>query len=197
MGEFELTTQSITHWFPYIGKDTLVFENEAGSILKLGKVLAVNEMVYQSMGEFCNEGFADRAERYYLGQWLQYIYATTLNGVEYGVEAILFVNNTSQGATPKLFDNISYASRARTIGNPIGIGGNVSLIADNRGNTFSSTEITIPSTQIFVAELQVNNTTLHNVYYFNRDGKPSLLVIEGQGIVGFAGRDGEIWLLKN
>ncbi len=197
VGEYQLTPQSITSWFPYIGKDTLTFENQSGAVLKLAKVMSVNQMAYQTLGEFCNEGFADRAERYFLGQWLRYVYTTTQNNIEYGIEAILFVNNTAQGATPKLFDNISYASIARRLGEQIGVGGSVILIADTRGNTFDQTEITFPSTQVFVAELQVNNTTLQNVYYFNREGKASLLVSEGKGIIGFAGREGEIWLLKN
>jgi hypothetical protein len=191
LGEFELIPQSFTDWYPYRELDTLRFENKQGEIISLGLTERTEVWSYQSMGEFCNEGWADSAEEYFLGQWIQLKYSGTFDGINYFIEALLFVDVPTDPASLKLYDYAVFSSMTHRQFESSGVGASVYIIANNRNNTFSQDEVLV--TRDFAEEMEINGEVYSDIWYFNRGGVPSMMVQKGKGIIAFAGLNEEIW----
>jgi len=194
LGEFELMPQSFTDWYPYRDMDTLKFENNKGDIIALALTERAEQWAYHSMGEFCNEGWADRAEEYILGQWVQLRYAGTYNEISYTIEALIFVDRSPSSKSPKLFDYAVFSSLTHRLFANTGVGASVYLIANHRGNSFAENEVFV--TKDFAAEMEINGETYADIWYFNRQDVPSMMVQKGKGIIAFAGLDEEIWVIQ-
>jgi hypothetical protein len=196
-GDFDLLPSSIVSWFPYQEVTQLTFVNEQGTEITLTRTETLDRMIYNSLGQFCNEGFADSAENYFNGRWIQVKYTFRKEGINYSVESAIFVNSASMGTQPKLYDNAVFASAVFLDGGVDAIGGYIDLLASARGNTFTSGEINdFSSFQVFAPQLEVNGKILENVIYFKRLDVPALIVKEGIGVVGFLGQNNTMWLLK-
>jgi hypothetical protein len=195
LGDFELLPESKADWFPYENIDELTFANLSGEIINLSKLVIMEELMYTSFREICNEGWADYAEEYYRGEWLMYEYSGFVNAIRYKLEMTLFVDYLNNSSTLKLFDMAIFSSMITSSGQN-GIGGSVYIIANNRGNTISPTDhhYILPE---FAAEIEINGNIYQDVWYFNREGTPSLYVQKYLGIIAFLGYDDEIWVLQN
>ena len=201
LGDFRLMPESKADWFPYLNLPELTFSNSAGKTIALRSLAREETMTFHSLGEICREGWADSAEEYFMGEWLHYVYGGSFDGISYELSMVLYVDpdrslyTRGQAVSSILYDIVSYHSL--TSREPdIGVGGSVYLITSYRGNTNVAEDLNFLDWDDFAEEIIINGVAYDDVWYFNREGVPSLYVQKGRGIIAFAGMDDEVWVLQ-
>lgn len=196
LGDYTLIETTKQDWYIYDGLDRLSFKNTAGDLIALEIDEFEDRQLYTPVTKICNEGFGDSAEEYYNGEWILKRYKTVHNDITYSIETVLQVENTSTSEL-RLYDAVNFSSNVDNLNDSdIGVGGSVYLFANDRGNTFAQPNDELPVVPEFAAEIDINGVTYQNVYYFNRAGVPSIYVQRNQGIIAFAGLDGELWIAE-
>lgn len=196
LGDYNIENESIVNWFPYLDKTELVFENSVGQTLSLNRTIIEEEMVYQPFREICRESSIDNAEEYYKKEWIKYVYSKVENGTTYSIEVLLYVDHLMNQTSLFLFDKVEFSSYVTNTQQSVAIGGSVQLVASKRGNNINDSYFYFLSTNSFAEEMVINGEAYQNVWYFNRDGTPSIYVQMGKGVIGFLGINDEIWVLS-
>lgn len=200
MGDFYLMPQSKEDWFPYLGTNALTFKNGRDEIITLQLAEHQEEMMYQPIRKICSEGYFGTSEEYYNGEWLLSKYIGIVGKITYNVQVMLYVHKNNKESIPvksNIYDLASYQSLVVNANDTEpGIGGFINVIADKRGNDIDENEIQGFLPADFVKEIEINGKTYQNVWYFDREGTPSLFVQQGLGIIAFLGFNGDYWVLQ-
>lgn len=198
LGDFYLMPQSKGDWFPFTGVEELTFNNATGDAITLKLVENEDKMAHQSIQQICSDGWSDTSEEYFKGEWLLSEYKGVFKNITYSILVILYVEkNIYQWESIKfnLYDRISYQSIVDNENDKeIGVGGRIDLIANNRGNSLDINDLQLFIPSDFSEEMVINGITYQDVWYFDREGTPSLYVQQGQGIIAFLGFEGEVWV---
>lgn len=196
LGEFDLKDSSITNWFPYINEDQLIFRNQHDE--KIALTLKIRDLTKTqvSYGETCNEGFFDSSHEYYLADFYHTQYTTDYQGDHYKLDIYLFVNHINNLSGLTLYDQVSYNSGVYRSKEGPGVGGTVSQVASYRGNNIPDSYFDFINWIEHADSLEISGKVYQDVFYFLRDGVPSLYVQKQKGVLAFAGFDGELWILQ-
>jgi len=195
LGNFKLMTDTRADWYPYQGVNTLTFSNASGELISLSPEVREETMMYKSFRQTCTKGWADTAEEFYKGEWLLVHYRGVSNNISYRLEIIVSVEHIFNSPSLVLYDRASYGSFVSG-DSGTAVAGGVDIIASKRGNSFNHADITEFNYSDFTQEIEINGKTYRDVWYFDRQGTPSIYVQQGYGIIAFAGLNNEVWLLK-
>ena len=202
LGDYEVTEQSKTDWFPFISADKLSFENENGDSIEIKIANRKDEMEYINFRDICKgTKLNDAAKEFYRSEKLLVEYSAFYGDNTFFLSAILNVDRiVIQGNTSyfNLFDKIIYRMRIQDYNSAenLNISGEVTLVADKRENAIENEDLWHGDPIKFAEQIILNGKTFQNVWYHESDGVPTLYVQQGKGIIAFRGFNGQVWVLK-
>lgn len=196
LGDFSLINDTRDDWYPYRDVSTLTFTNGSGAQITLSRQEREETIRYVPFREICTEGWADTSEEFYRGEWLQTIYSGTFSIITYRLGIIVSVEHLFNYPSLVLYDRAAYSSYVAGVGQGTAVGGSVNILASKRGNSFNPNELPEFDTPDFASVIEINGKNYSDVWYFDRQGTPSLYVQQGYGIIAFAGLNNEVWVLK-
>lgn len=194
IGEYSLMETSVSNYFPFIDQDHMVFRNEQGKSITL--VVKTKEITKTpvTFREICNNGFFDSSQEFFDADFYYIQYATEFEGTSYSIDNYLYVNHINDQTSLTLFDQATFNSLVfRTKGEP-GVGGTVSMVASYRGNHIPDSNFEFLSWVNYADSLEIRGQEYKEVWYFLREGIPSLYVQKQKGVIAFLGFDGELWV---
>lgn len=194
LGEFNVTTESVTDWFPYESTDQLVFSNDNNEKLILKQDTYSTFMEVESGKTLCWEEAWDNSSEFIRTEWIETKYFSESHELKISMHAGWHWLNSSYGLD-ELFDHVFYSSRGEQMG------GGIDLVANDRGNNIDMDIYANPSV-IHADEIRINGQLFEDVWYFNREYPPSvftpsLYVKKGIGILAFTDDDYNVWLINN
>jgi len=196
LGEFDLKDSSIINWFPYINADKLVFRNQHDEEITL--VLKERDLTKTQVSyrETCSEGFFESSHEYYLADFFHTQYTTDYQGDQYKLDIYLYVSHINDLSQLTLYDQVTYNSGVYRSKESPGVGGAVSRVASYRGSQIPDTYFDFLNWVEHADSVEIRGKIYQDVFYFLRDGVPSLYVQKQKGVIAFAGFDGELWILQ-
>lgn len=195
-GDFALQDSSIANWFPYLDKDQLRFENQGGETVVLSMEFRDLNKTTVTFRETCNEGLFDTAQEFYHGDFFHTRYTADQEGDHFVLDIYLYVTHINDYTKLTLYDQVSFNSGVFGSKGDPGVGGAVSQVASYRGNTIPDSTLEFLSWVNYAESVEIQGKTYEDVYFFLREGVPSLYVQKYKGIIAFAGFDGDLWVIR-